>query len=76
MHVSKSNKYSGMENVAINIIKAMPAEIESVYLTPTGSVETKLLEADVSYIAVEKVDEKAIKEAIDDGQTLVVMSLD
>ncbi|MBR4707310.1 MAG: glycosyltransferase family 4 protein [Pseudobutyrivibrio sp.] len=66
LHVSKSSKYSGMENVAINIIKAMPETVESVYLTPTGSIETKLLEADVSYIAVEKVDEKAIKEAIDD----------
>ena len=30
LHVSKSSTYSGMENVAINIINAMPEEIHSV----------------------------------------------
>ena len=64
LHISKSNTYSGMENVAINIIKSMPEEIHSVYLTATGSVETKLLEHDIEYIAEEKVDEDAIKRAI------------
>lgn len=66
LHVSKSGSYSGMENVAINIIKSMPEEIKSVYLTATGSIETKLLDQDISYIAVEKVNEDAIKKAIDE----------
>ncbi len=66
LHVSKSSTYSGMENVAINIIKSMPEEIHSVYLTPTGSVETKLLERDIEYIGVQKVDEHTIKEIIDE----------
>ena len=66
LHVSTSNKYSGMENVALSIIKALPDEIQSVYLTPTGSIETKLLDQGISYIGVEKVDEKAIKEAIEE----------
>ncbi|WP_167511278.1 glycosyltransferase family 4 protein [Pseudobutyrivibrio xylanivorans] len=65
LHVSKSNTYSGMENVAINIMKSMPDEIRCVYLTATGSVETKLLEQNIEYIGMEKVDEKAIKEVID-----------
>jgi len=55
-----------MENVAINIIKAMPEEVRSVYLTATGSIETKLLEQDIEYIGVEKVDEKAIKQTIEE----------
>ena len=55
-----------MENVAINIIKSMPDSIRSVYLTATGSIETKLLEQDIEYIAEEKVDEAAIKRAIDE----------
>ncbi|MCR5195734.1 MAG: glycosyltransferase family 4 protein [Pseudobutyrivibrio sp.] len=66
LHVSKSNKYSGMENVAINIIKSMPEDIRSVYLIATGSIETKLLDLDVEYIGVEKVDEEAIKKAIEE----------
>jgi len=66
LHVSKSSKYSGMENVAINIINSMPEEIKSVYLTATGSIETKLLDQDISYIAVEKVNEEEIKKAIDE----------
>lgn len=72
LHVSKSSTYSGMENVAINIIKAMPDEIHSVYLTATGSVETKLLEQDIEYIGVEKVDEHAIKSAIDEVQPDII----
>ncbi len=72
LHVSKSSTYSGMENVAINIINAMPEEIHSVYLTATGSVETKLLEHDIEYIGVEKVDENAIKEAIDEVQPDII----
>ncbi len=66
LHVSKSGSYSGMENVAINIIKSMPDSIRSVYLTATGSIETKLLDQDVEYIAVEKVNEEAIKSAIEE----------
>ena len=66
LHISKSSTYSGMENVAINIIKAMPDSIHSVYLTATGSVETKLLEQDIEYIGVEKVNEEAIGRAIEE----------
>ena len=65
-HISKSNKYSGMENVAINIMKSMPDEVRCVYLTATGSIETKLLDNNIEYIGMEKIDEKAIKEVIDE----------
>ena len=66
LHVSNSNKYSGMENVALSIITALPEEFQCVYLTATGSIETKLLDQGIAYIGVEKVDEKAIKEAIEE----------
>lgn len=66
LHVSKSSTYTGMENVALNMIKAMPEEVECVYLTATGPIETKLLEYNIEYIGVEKVDENAIKEVIDE----------
>ena len=71
LHVSKSSTYSGMENVAINIIKSMPEDIRCVYLTATGSVETKLLEQNIEYIGVEKVDEKAIKSVMPLGINLI-----
>lgn len=66
LHVSQSNVYSGVEIVAINIIKSMPDTIESVYLTKAGPIETKLLEHEIEFIAVENVDEKAIEKAIDE----------
>ena len=66
LHVAKSSILSGMENVAISIIGAMPDDVRCVYLTATGSIETKLLEQDIEYIGVEKVDEKAIKGVIDE----------
>ena len=72
LHISKSSTYSGMENVAINIIKSMPDSIHSVYLTATGSVETKLLEQDIEYIGVEKVDEGVIKKAIEEVQPDII----
>ncbi len=64
LHVSKSNKLSGMENVAISIMTSMPDNIRSVYLTATGSIETKLLEKNIEYVAVEIVDERAIQMVI------------
>ena len=66
LHVLKSNAISGMENVAISIIRAMPDNIRSVYLTATGSIETTLLNYDIEYIGVNKVDEKSIKSTIDE----------
>lgn len=64
LHVSNSSKYSGMENVAINIMKSMPDKVRCVYLTATGSIETRLLDQGIEYIGVEKVTEEAIKNAI------------
>ncbi len=72
LHVSNSSTYSGMENVAINIIKSMPEEIHSVYLTRTGSIEGKLLENYIEYIGVEKVDEETLKKVIDEVQPDII----
>ncbi len=66
LHVFQSRSYSGMENVAINIIKSMPDTVHSVYLTATGSIETKLLEQNIEYIGVEKVNEEVIKKTIEE----------
>ena len=65
LHVLKSNIYSGAENVATNIIKSMRPEYDAVYLTAEGPIETKLLELDIKYIAVEKVNEDELKKAIE-----------
>ena len=65
LHISKSNKYSGMENVAISIMKSMPEDIHCIYLTATGSIETKLLEQNIEYIGMELVDENTIKKVIE-----------
>ncbi|MCR4695077.1 MAG: glycosyltransferase [Pseudobutyrivibrio sp.] len=74
LHVSKSRVYSGMENVALSIITSMPEDIRGVFLTPTGSIETKLLEANVEYIGVDKVDEKAIKKAIEEVKPDIIQA--
>ena len=62
LHISKSNKYSGMENVAINIMKSMPDEVRCVYLTATGSIETKLLDNNIEYIGMERLMRKPSKK--------------
>ena len=74
LHVSKSSTYSGMENVALNMIKAMPEEVECVYLTATGPIETKLLEYNIEYIGVEKVDEN-ISSSVNLVQDINMLSI-
>lgn len=76
LHVLKSKIYSGAENVATSIIKSMPEEIDSVYLTAVGPIETKLLELDIHYIAVQEVTVDAIKNAIEEVKPDIIHAHD
>lgn len=76
LHVLKSKIFSGAENVATSIIKAMPDDIESVYLTAIGPIETKLLDMDIRYIAVEEVTVDEIKKAIEEVKPDIIHAHD
>ena len=51
-HLLSSGGYSGAELVAINIIKASPPHIDSVYLSPKGEIEAILNEENIHFIPI------------------------
>ena len=44
LHVLASNKYSGAENVACQIIKMFDGEVEMAYCSPDGEIAKSLHE--------------------------------
>ncbi len=76
LHVLKSKIFSGAENVATSIIRNMPSDVESVYLTASGPIETKLLDFGINYIAVDEVTVDEIKKAIEKVQPDIIHAHD
>ena len=66
MHLLRSNKFSGAENVVIQIIKEFEddKDIEMTYVSPVGLIENKLKEAGVNYLMLDKFDARNIDAAI------------
>lgn len=66
LHILATNKYSGAENVACQIIDAFrnDKEIEMVYCSPKGEIENVLKEKNIKYIPIEKLDLANVKKVI------------
>lgn len=65
LHVLKSSIYSGAENVVCSIISGMPEGVDSVYMSASGPIETKLLELGIEHILVDEVNSDEIKKAVE-----------
>lgn len=76
LHVLKSKIFSGAENVATGIIKSMPEDVESVYLSAAGPIEDKLQEMGITHIAVPEVTVDLIKKTIDEVKPDIIHSHD
>lgn len=61
LHILKSNIYSGAENVAITIIKNMPADYDCLYMCAKGPIEYKLNEMGVAHVCVDEVNVASIR---------------
>jgi glycosyltransferase involved in cell wall biosynthesis len=66
MHILNSNSYSGAENVVITLIHTSDDKVDSVYVSPNGSICEILHQNNVEYYPVEKVTPLSIKQAICD----------
>ncbi|PEZ83312.1 MULTISPECIES: glycosyltransferase [Bacillaceae] len=55
LHLLSSNAFSGAENVVINMIGSMADEFEFVYVSPNGSIENVLVEKNIPYIPLIKM---------------------
>ena len=67
LHVLRSNKYSGAENVAITIIqnvKKKSKDIELIYVCPEGPIEQKLKKENVKYEMIKNFSLKEIKRVM------------
>lgn len=64
LHLLSSNKFSGAENVACQIINMFKNEIEMIYCSPRGQIEESLADKDIQYVSINKLSIKEIKKII------------
>lgn len=64
LHVLASNKFSGAENVACQIIDFFDGEIEMAYCSPNGQIAEALNDRNIQYFSVSKLDKKEILRVI------------
>ncbi len=64
MHVLNTGGYSGAENVAIELINMTRGNVDSVYVSPQGSIRGYLEENDIKFLPVKKTGLFEIRRAI------------
>lgn len=65
LHILASNKYSGAENVACQIINMFKNNIDMAYCSPKGEVSKILESKNITYFPIEKLNSKNIKIVIE-----------
>jgi len=55
LHLLASNKFSGAEHIAVDIIRALQEKHKLVYVSPTGEIEEFLKKEKISYISLNKL---------------------
>lgn len=66
MHVLCMSTYSGAENVAITLINSLKDKVDSIYVSPNGSIRKVVQQNGIDHYVINKVDVKNIKKAIRD----------
>lgn len=61
LHIVNSNAYSGLEKVAMEIIKDLEDDYNLYYVTKQGPIDTKLEEENIKKITIEKMSIKEIR---------------
>jgi len=64
LHLLSSNKLSGAENVAIDILKELGNSFETYYSSPKGSIEDVLTEKQISYVPIDKMTPTAVGKLV------------
>ena len=64
LHVLKSNKFSGAENVVCQIINLFNEDEEMLYVSPDGPIADKLKEKYIKYVPIKKLSVSEIKRVI------------
>lgn len=61
-HLVKSNKYSGLEKVACEIISNLKKDYNLYYVTKPGPIERQLREMGITYIVIPRLSSKVLKK--------------
>ena len=76
LHVLASNKYSGAENVACQISKALSGVCEFAYTSPNGQISTKLKDQNIKYYPLKKLNKRQLKRVIKEFNPTIVHAHD
>ncbi len=64
LHVLKSNKFSGAENVVCQIINLFDEDMEMLYVSPDGPIADTLKEKGIKYIPLKKLSVTEIRKVV------------
>lgn len=64
LHLLSTNRFSGAENVACQIINMFKNEIEMAYCSPQGEISSTLKNKDISFIPIKKLSLKEVRKII------------
>ncbi len=76
LHLLTSNRYSGAENVACQIISLFKEEQDVVYCSPNGQIADALKERDIKFIPLNKMSKSEVKRAIKEFKPDIVHAHD
>ena len=76
MHVLCMNSYSGAENVVITLIDSLKDEIDSIYVSPDGSIRKVVEEHGIRHYSIAKVTVSNIRRTIKDIKPDIIQAHD
>lgn len=76
LHLLASNKYSGAENVACQIINAVGDDMEFAYSSPNGDIANSLSEKNITYYPLTKFSVKELKRVIKEFNPTIIHAHD
>ncbi len=76
LHVLSSNSFSGAENVALTIIKALEGQFNSCYCCPEGPIRDKLDAENVQYVSIKRNSVLDLRRVIKEIQPDVIHAHD
>ncbi len=76
LHLLASNVFSGAENVACQIINGLGDKVNSVYVSPNGTIGDLLKDRGINHLALEKFNKKNIKKIISEYNPDVIHAHD
>lgn len=76
LHLLSTNKYSGAENVACNIINILKSKYEFYYCSPKGDIEEVLKNNSIKHVPIKKLSLLEIKKVLKEIQPDIIHAHD